>query len=82
MVLIMYEGGTPQGISQALSVPAYMRKKALNPGRKIECTCARMMGKFPNVQFRIWFSTWNLGSMLGKWGEISETLKRRCVDIC
>ena len=20
--------------------------------------------------------------MLGKWGEISETLKRRCVDIC
>ena len=57
-------------------------KKALNPGRKIERTCARMMGKFPDVQFGIWFSTWNVGSMPGKWGEISETLKRRCVDIC
>ena len=21
-------------------------------------------------------------SMLGKWGEISETLKRRCLDVC
>ena len=41
-----------------------------------------MMGKCPNVQFRLWFSTWNVGSMSGKWGEISETLKRCCVDIC
>ena len=78
----MYGKGTPQSTSQALSVPAYVRKKALNPGRKIECTCARMMGKFPDVQFGIRFSTWNVGSMSGKWGEISETLKRSCVDIC
>ena len=28
------------------------------------------------------FLTWNVGSMSGKWGEISETLKRRCVGIC
>ena len=41
-----------------------------------------MMGKSPDVQFGIWFSTWNVRSMLGKWGEITETLKRRCVDIC
>ena len=41
-----------------------------------------MMGKSPDVQFGIWFSTWNVESMLGRWGEISETLKRRCVDIC
>ena len=41
-----------------------------------------MMGKFPDVQFGIQFSTWNVGSMLGKWREISETLKRHCVDIC
>ena len=40
------------------------------------------MGKFPNVQFRIRFSTWNVGSMPGKWREMSETLKRLCVDIC
>ena len=63
-------------------MPAYVRNKALNPGRKIECTCAQMMGKFPDVQLGIRFSTWNVGSMLRKWGEISETLKRRCVDIC
>ena len=49
MVLTMYGGGTPQSTSQAISVPAYVTKKALNPGRKIECTCARMMGKFPDV---------------------------------
>ena len=41
-----------------------------------------MMGKSPDVQFGIWFSTWNVRSMLGKWGEITETSKRRCVDIC
>ena len=69
MVLTMYGGGTPQSTLQALSVPACVKKKALNPGRKIECTCARMMGKFPDVQFGIWFSTWNVGSMLGKWGK-------------
>ena len=68
MVLTMYGGGTPRSTSQALSVPAYVRKKALNPGRKIECARARMMGKFPDVQFGIRFSTWNVGSMSGKWG--------------
>ena len=82
MVLTIYGGGTPRSTSQALSVPAYIRKKALNPGRKIECTHARMVGKFPDVQFGIRFSTWNVGSLLGKWGKISETLKRHCVDIC
>ena len=41
-----------------------------------------MMGKSPEVQFGIRFSTWNAGFMSGKWEEISETLKRRCVDIC
>ena len=82
MVLAMCGGGTPQSTSQALSVPAYIRKKTLNPRRKIECTRARMMGKFPDIQFGIRFSTWNVGSMLRKWGEISETLKSRCVDIC
>ena len=40
-----------------------------------------MMGKSPDVQFGIQFSTWNVGSMSGKWGEISETLERLCVDI-
>ena len=63
-------------------MPAYVRKKALNPRRNIECTHARMMGKSPDVKFGIWFSTWNVGSMSGKWGKISETLKRCCVDIC
>ena len=41
-----------------------------------------MMGKSPDVQFGIQFSTWNVGYMLGKWGEISENLKRPCVNIC
>ena len=59
----------------------YVRKKALNPGRKIRCTSTRRMGKSPDVQFGIWFSIWNVGSMSGKWGEISETSKRR-IDIC
>ena len=38
--------------------------------------------KSPDVQFGIWFSAWNVGSVSGKWGEISETLKRCCVNIC
>ena len=40
-----------------------------------------MMGKSHDVQFGIRFSTWNVGYMSGKWDEMSETLKRRCVDI-
>ena len=40
------------------------------------------MAKYPAAQFEIRFLTWNVGSMPGKWGEISETLKRPCVDIC
>ena len=82
MVLTMHGGGTPQSTSQVLSLPAYVRKKALNSGRKIESTRARMMGKSPDVQFGNRFSTWNAGSMSGKWGKISETLERCCVDIC
>ena len=68
MVLKMHGGGTPQSTSQVLSVPAYVKKKAVNPGRKIECTRTRMMEKSPDVQFRIRFSSWNVGSMSGKWG--------------
>ena len=66
IVLTIHRGGTPQNTSQVLSVPAYVRKKALNPGRKIECTHARMMGKSPDVQFGIRFPTWNVESMSGK----------------
>ena len=51
----------------------------MNPRRKTECTCAQMMGKSPDVQFGIQFSTSNVGKL----GEISEiTLKGYCVDIC
>ena len=82
MVLTMHGGGTPQSALQALSVPDYVRKKTLNPRRKIEWTRAQMMGKSPNIQFGIQISTWNVGSMLGKQGEISETSKRLCIDIC
>ena len=52
----MHGVGTPQSTSQELSVLAYVRKKALKPGRKIECTRARMMGKSPDVQFGIQFN--------------------------
>ena len=82
MVLTIHVGGTPRSTSLALSVGAYVRKRALNSERKIECTRAQMMGKSPDVQFGIRFSTWNVESISEKWGEISETLKRRCVDIC
>ena len=77
----MYGGGTPQRTLQVLSVPAYNNKEALNPERKIECSCAQMIGKSPDVQFGIQFSTRNVGSISGKWNQISETSKRRCVDI-
>ena len=80
MVLTTHGGGSSQSTSQVLSVLAYIRKKALNSRRKIECTRSRMVGK-SDIQFGIRFSTWNMGSMSGKWGEISETLKRRCVVI-
>ena len=55
--MAMHGVDTPQSTSQALSVPAYIRNKALNSGRKIECTCARMMRKSPDAQFGIQFST-------------------------
>ena len=60
MLLTMHWGRTPQSTSQALSVLAYVRKKALNPGRKIKCTRARRMGESPDVQFGVQFSTWNV----------------------
>ena len=78
----MHGGGTPQSTSKMISVPAYVRKNALNPRGKTGCTRVQMMRKSPDVQFGTWFSTWNVGSMSRRWGEISETLKRRCVDIC
>ena len=38
---------------------------------------------FPNAKrMDLKVSTWDVESMWGQWGEISETLKRRCVDIC
>ena len=46
MVLTMHGGGKPQSTLQA-------RKKALNPRRKTECTCAQMMGKPPDIKFGI-----------------------------
>ena len=62
---------TPKYLAGAIS--AYLHwKENTDPWEKIECTRARMMGKSPDVQFGIRFSTWNVGSMSGKWGEISE----------
>ena len=73
----MYGGGTAQSTLQVLSVPARIKKKALKSGRKTECTCADVQS---GIQF-LWM--WGLcrGSG-GGGGEISETLKRCCVDIC
>ena len=75
MLFTMHREGTPQSTLQVLSALVYFGKKSLNPRRKIECTCARMIRKSPDVQFGNRFSTWNEGSMSGKWGEISDTLK-------
>ena len=83
MVLTMHWGGTSQSTLQVLSVPAYVRKKALNPVRQIEYTHVWMIGKSPGVQFGIQFSTLNVGSRSRKWwggGAISEPLKRCYVD--
>ena len=46
MVLTMYGEGAPRSTSQVLSVPAYVRKKALNPGRNVKYTRAQMVGNF------------------------------------
>ena len=43
MVLTMHGGGTLQSSLQSLSVPPYVRKKALSPERKLKCTSAGMM---------------------------------------
>ena len=53
----MHGGATPQSTSQALSVPAYVRKQAINPGIKTNCTWAQMMRKSTDVQFEMRFST-------------------------
>ena len=43
------------------------------PYRHYQCLPrAQTMGKSPDVQFGIQFSTWNVGSILEKWGEISD----------
>ena len=52
MVLTIHRGGTPQSTSQARSVPAYIKKKALNPGKKIECS---------NDEKISWCTIWNPG---------------------
>ena len=81
MVLTMHGGGTPQSTSQALT---YVRKKAPNLRRKLDCFRARMMGKSPNVKFGI-HPIFNMecGICVGKVEEeISETFKGRCIDIC
>ena len=58
MVLTLHGGGTPQSTSLSLlSLPTYVRKKALNPGRKTECTRAQMMGKSPDVNMECEFTT-------------------------
>ena len=67
--------------SQALSATAYVRKKALNPGRKIECTHARMVGKPPDAQFWKLVCKMEFRICVEKGGEISKTLKK-CVDNC
>ena len=43
MVLIMHGGDMAQSTSQTISKLAYVRKKAQNLGRKIECTYAQMI---------------------------------------
>ena len=69
MLLTMHGGGTHQSVSQTLSVPAYVRKKALNPERKINCTRSQMMGKSPDVKLGIRFSIWYVGYLSGMWGK-------------
>ena len=53
-------------------------ERRLNPERKIECTLAWVMGK-SDVQFGNQHGMWGLCP--GKWSEISETFKRRCIDV-
>ena len=77
MLLTMHWGRTPQSTSQALSVLAYVRKKALNPEEK---SSALVLEGWENLLMYNLESSFQHG-MSGKWGEIYETLKRRCVDI-
>ena len=81
IMLTMHGGGTPKvPRSQHQYLPTLKRKPWTL--KKIECTCAGMMRKSLDVQFGIPLSTWNVGSVLGKLGEIFQTLKRCCVHIC
>ena len=60
---------------------AYVRKKALNPGRKIECSRARMMGRSPDVKFGVRFSAWNVRSMSTKWNRGGGGKKRKTLRL-
>ena len=59
--------GTPPRTSQVLLVPPYIRKKALNPGRKTECTHARMM--VLNMECKIYVGKvgWNIWDFEKTW---------------
>ena len=63
-------------------MPAYVRKKTLNPGRKIEYIHARMVGKFSDVQFGICFLTrmWDICWESGvKYLRLSKDVKLKFV---
>lgn len=81
MVCLLLEGGIPRSTLWTSLVPIYVRKNASVSQGGSEGTCARMRAKTPDIQIRIWFSSWNNDVLSGKLREVSETLKSCFIDI-
>ena len=70
-------GRTPRSAARASAVPAYDRKNASQP-RKIQRV---MTAVKPDKPGTLRVSTWNVGSLTGKSGEVARELSSRKVDI-
>ena len=70
-------GRTPRSAARASAVPAYDRKNASQP-RKIQRV---MTAVKPDKSGTLRVSTWNVGSLTGKSGEVARELSSRKVDI-
>ena len=65
MVSMLYGGGSPRSTLRVSLVLIYNRKNAPVPVSGCEDICAWMRGNTPDVQIRLWFSSWNIAMLSG-----------------
>ena len=65
------------------AVPAYDKKKGTNPQPKMRRHVLSYEGPHgPDMNSKLRFGSWNVGSMVGRSMEIVDELRKRKVDVC